>query len=204
MANEMQALQGLVDLGRSILLAEEIRNATACRRAQAVQAQLLELTQETLELTAAEWAALTPTFVGGDDGCDEALQRLVPPFVELHYGEYRCFVQIPHPVISGDDEGCQVDGLLTLHSSWDTDVRLCCRAELALWLVECQDLDASGTRWADDWDDASYPPTWGEELLGDLETAQQALDDGDVALSQARSLAIIAAALVRMGCADAL
>ena len=195
-------LRDLLDLGRSILLAQRVRVETACRLAQQVQVQLLEMVQQSLELSAAEWSALDPEFIT-DTTPDTVLRCLPPPLVALRYGNYRCFVSVPLELCGGLGVCGEITpehtAELTLHYAWDTTTpRPCTRNELALWLAYIQDAQDNEIILVNEWERPAEL-TWGERLYADVNTVYQALEKGDTALGQARALALMAEALIHLG-----
>jgi len=195
-------LRDLLDLGRSILLAQRVRVETACRLAQQVQVQLLEMVQQSLELSAAEWLALDPEFIT-DTTPDAVLCCLQPPLVALRYSNYRCFVCVPLELCGGLGACGEITpehtAELTLHYAWDTTTpRPCTRNELALWLAYIQEAQDSDTTLVNEWDRPAEL-TCGERLFADVNTVYQALENGDTALGQARALALMAEALIHLG-----
>jgi hypothetical protein len=170
--------------------------------AQQVQVQLLQLVQQSLELSAAEWLALDPEFIT-DTTPDAVLCCLQPPLVALRYGNYRCFVGVPLELcgglgVCGEAQEHPVEAELTLHYAWDTTPRPCTRNELALWLAYIQEAQDSDTTLVNEWERPAEL-TWGERLFADVNTVYQALENGDTALGQARALALMAEALIHLG-----
>jgi len=197
-------LRDLLDLGRSILLAQRVRVETACRLAQQVQVELLQMVQQSLELSAAEWSALDPEFIT-DTTPDAVLCCLQPPLVALRYGNYRCFVSVPLELCGCPGSCCEVkqqehttESELVLYYAWDMTPRPCTRNELALWLAYIQDAQDNDITLVNEWERPAEL-TWGERLYADVNTVYQALEKGDTALGQARALALMAEALIRLG-----
>ena len=195
-------LRDLLDLGRSILLAQRVRVETACRLAQQVQVQLLQMVQSTLELSDSEWLALDPEFIT-DTTPDAVLCCLPPPLVALHYGDYRCFLSVPLESCGGFGACGEITpeptAELTLHYAWNMTPRPSTRNELALWLAHIQEAqDNHAITLVNEWERPAEL-TWGERLYADVNTVYQALEKGDTALGQARALALMAEALIHLG-----